>query len=60
MMGSRFAILVTHRLGAAKMADEIIVLKDGRIQERGSHDELMAQNGIYQSMYDTQRKWYET
>lgn len=42
------------------MADEIIVLKDGRIQERGSHDELMAQNGIYQSMYDTQRKWYET
>ncbi|MDE7203380.1 MAG: ABC transporter ATP-binding protein/permease [Lachnospiraceae bacterium] len=59
MMRAKFTILVTHRLGAAKIADEIIVLKDGKIREKGSHDELMEQKGIYQSMYNTQRKWYE-
>jgi ATP-binding cassette subfamily B protein len=58
-MKTKFTILVTHRLGAAKMSDEIIVLRDGAVREKGSHAELMQQGGIYQTMYNTQRKWYE-
>jgi ATP-binding cassette subfamily B protein len=58
-MKTKFTILVTHRLGAAKMSDEIIVLRDGAVREKGSHAELMQQDGIYQTMYNTQRKWYE-
>jgi ATP-binding cassette subfamily B protein len=59
IMKTKFTILVTHRLGAAKMSDEIIVLRDGAVREKGSHAELMQQGGIYQTMYNTQRKWYE-
>ena len=56
----RFVIYITHRLGAARIADEILVLKDGRIAEKGSHDQLAAlENGIYHAMYESQRKWYE-
>lgn len=58
--GDALTLYVTHRLGAARIADEIFVLKDGRIQESGSHDELMRlENGHYREMYETQRKWYE-
>ncbi|MCI8968845.1 MAG: ABC transporter ATP-binding protein [Lachnospiraceae bacterium] len=60
LMKDRFTLLVTHRLGAAKIADEIIVLKEGSVVERGSHDMLMEYNGVYQAMYNTQRKWYES
>ena len=58
--GDALTLYITHRLGAARIADEILVLKDGRIQESGSHDELMRLgNGHYRKMYETQRKWYE-
>ena len=59
VMKEKFTILVTHRLGAAKMANEILVLKDGQICERGSHSELLAAAGVYAQMYHTQRGWYE-
>jgi ATP-binding cassette subfamily B protein len=59
IMKTKFTILVTHRLGAARMSDEIIVLRDGAVREKGSHAALMQQGGIYQTMYNTQRKWYE-
>ena len=56
---NKFAILITHRLGAAKMVDEIVVISEGTIVERGSHSQLVAKEGIYSGMYHTQRKWYE-
>lgn len=51
-------VLVTHRLGAARIADRIILLKDGEIVEAGSHEELLEQDGCYRQMYESQRKWY--
>lgn len=57
----KFTILITHRLGAARMADEILVLDQGRIMEQGTHDALIeSENGLYKEMFDSQRCWYET
>lgn len=52
-------LTVTHRLGSVKTADRIIVLKEGKIIEDGSHTELMNQNGFYANMFLSQAKWYQ-
>lgn len=52
------AVLVTHRLGSAKIADRIIVLDNGKITECGTHDELIGLKGDYYKMYIEQSKWY--
>jgi ATP-binding cassette subfamily B protein len=52
-------LLITHRLGATKTADVILVLEGGRIVESGSHAELMRLGGLYSRMYESQRYWYE-
>ncbi|MCU0489065.1 MAG: ABC transporter ATP-binding protein/permease [Anaerolineales bacterium] len=52
-------LLITHRLGATKTADVILVLDGGRIVEAGSHTELMQSGGLYAHMYESQRHWYE-
>ena len=55
----RFTIYITHRLGAARIADEILVIGDGHIIEQGSHMKLMDnEEGIYRKMYMNQRSWY--
>lgn len=59
VLKSRGAIIITHRLVLSKLADDIIVLNEGRIIERGSHDELMNKCGIYKQMYDEQSGWYK-
>ena len=59
IMENRSAILVTHRLGAARMVDTILVLHHGRIVEGGSHEELIEQNGIYKEMFVSQKGWYQ-
>ncbi|MEK3759557.1 ATP-binding cassette domain-containing protein [Paenibacillus sp. FSL P4-0338] len=52
------AILVSHRLGSVKLADRILVMKDGRIVQDGTHEKLMSTAGEYRTMYEAQRKWY--
>jgi ATP-binding cassette subfamily B protein len=52
-------LLITHRLGATKTADVIMVLDGGCIVESGSHAELMRAGGLYSRMYESQRYWYE-
>lgn len=52
-------ILITHRLGAARIADEIVVIDDGTVVERGSHEELINKNGVYAEMFEAQRSWYD-
>lgn len=52
------AVIITHRLGSARIADRILVLDEGRLAEEGSHEELLAQKGLYYEMYTAQAKWY--
>ncbi len=52
----RTTIVIAHRLSTIVSADEIIVLKDGRIVERGRHADLLALHGLYASMWDRQRE----
>lgn len=59
IMQENMAILITHRLGAAKMADQILVIEDGVVVEKGTHDTLVQRGGIYARMYESQKKWYE-
>ena len=51
-------ILVSHRVGFARLADRIVVLKDGKISEIGTHEELYAKRGEYYSMFTTQKELY--
>ncbi|MDR2136149.1 MAG: ABC transporter ATP-binding protein/permease, partial [Treponema sp.] len=51
-------IYITHRLGAARLADEILVIDGGRVAEKGSHESLIAQGGLYAAMYESQKAWY--
>ena len=52
----RTTLVIAHRLSTVVSADEIIVLKDGQIAERGRHAELLSQKGLYASMWDRQRE----
>ena len=51
-------IMISHRLGISKFADTIILMKDGEIIEKGSHEELMQNNGEYKNMYEAQAAYY--
>ena len=53
------AVFITHRLGAARIADRILVIDGGAVAESGSHDELVKAGGIYAEMFSTQKSWYE-
>ncbi len=53
------AVIVTHRLGSVRLANRILVMKEGRLVEEGNHDQLMAAGGEYARIYESQRKWYE-
>ena len=56
---NKTTVFITHRLGAAKIADQILVIDDGRVAESGSHKELISLDGIYAGMYHRQKEWYE-
>lgn len=56
---ARTAILISHRVGFARMADRIFVLNNGNLAEIGTHDELMEKNGVYADFFRSQAQWYE-
>ena len=59
-MQQRTTIIISHRVSTVKYADQIIVLDDGRVIERGTHPELIAAGGYYASLYEKQLLEAET
>ena len=54
LMKDRTTILISHRISTVKNADQVIVLNEGSIVETGTHEQLLARNGIYAGIYETQ------
>ena len=54
LMKGRTSFVIAHRLSTIKNADMILVMKDGDIIEQGTHDELLAKNGFYAELYNSQ------
>lgn len=55
MARGKTAIIVSHRLGSARLADRILVMQGGRLAEEGTHEELLQRDGLYREMWETQR-----
>ena len=58
-LAGRTAILISHRVGFARLADRVILLANGQIAETGIHDELMKKNGLYANLFNEQAQWYQ-
>ncbi len=59
MTANKTSIFISHRLASTRFCDRIFYLKNGQIQECGSHAELMAQGGEYKDLFDIQSCWYK-
>jgi ATP-binding cassette subfamily B protein len=53
------AVVVTHRIGSARLADRIVVMEDGCIVDIGTHEELISRPGKYATMWQKQAQWYQ-
>ncbi|MEQ9285895.1 MAG: ABC transporter ATP-binding protein [Cyclobacteriaceae bacterium] len=60
IMVGRTTVIISHRVSSAKLADKIIVLDNGKIIEKGSHENLIAQNGPYKELYEKQLQSEDT
>jgi ABC-type multidrug transport system fused ATPase/permease subunit len=56
VMKERTTFIIAHRISSLKHADEILVLEDGKVVQRGKHEELIEQEGMYRRVYDIQYK----
>lgn len=57
-IGGSTGVLISHRVGFARMADRVIMMEGGRVTETGTHDELMAKGGAYARFFREQAQWY--
>ena len=53
-MSERTSLVIAHRLSTIRNADQILVIEDGRVVQRGSHTELLREGGLYKDLYETQ------
>jgi ATP-binding cassette subfamily B protein len=56
--GNRSTLLISHRFSTVRMADWIVVLRAGRVVEAGTHQDLVAQDGLYAELYGLQARAY--
>mgnify|MGYP000665244308 CR=1 FL=1 len=59
LIQDRMAVYISHRMSSCRFCERIIVLKDGQVQEQGTHEELIAQDGIYAMMWNAQAQNYQ-
>ena len=59
MSQNKMTILISHRFSTVRAADQIVVMHDGRITERGNHESLMAKNGEYAHLFELQARGYQ-
>lgn len=59
MTEQSLTILISHRLGFARLADQILVFQEGSICEQGDFESLMNKKGLFYQMYEEQRSWYQ-
>jgi ATP-binding cassette subfamily B protein len=58
LVAGRMAVLISHRFSTVRMADRIIVLRHGKVEEQGSHEELLAGHGLYEELFAMQAAGY--
>jgi ATP-binding cassette, subfamily B, bacterial len=58
LVAGRMAILISHRFSTVRMADRIVVLRHGKVEEQGSHEELLAKGGLYEELFTMQAAGY--
>ena len=58
LSSNKTVLLISDRLGSARLADRVLFLKDGRIIEEGTHDELVEAGGAYSELFAMQAEWY--
>jgi len=58
LVAGRMAVLISHRFSTVRMADRIVVLRHGKVEEQGSHDELLAKGGLYEELFTMQAAGY--
>jgi len=58
-IAGRTSILISHRVGFARLADRVILLDNGKVVESGTHDELIVKDGLYAKFFSEQAQWYE-
>jgi ATP-binding cassette, subfamily B, bacterial len=58
LVAGRMAVLISHRFSTVRMADRIIVLRNGKVEEQGSHEELLAKHGLYEELFTMQAAGY--
>lgn len=58
MVGNKTAVYISHRLASCRFCEDILVFDKGTVVQRGSHDDLLAQGGLYRKLWDAQAKYY--
>jgi ATP-binding cassette, subfamily B, bacterial len=58
LVAGRMAVLISHRFSTVRMADRIIVLRHGKVEEQGSHEELLERRGLYEELFAMQAAGY--